>query len=410
MNGSNTDKPHLLVLTSTFPRWSGDTGPRFVYDLCRHLAQYFDVTVLAPHCAGAQRKESMAEGLLVRRFRYAPQPFERLAYEGGMPSKLKRFPAYWLLVPVMLAAQWLVLVRMLRTGRYVAVHAHWSIPQGLVAVLARPFSQQPFRLVCTAHGSDLYGFNGAIGRRVKRYVWRSVDQLAVVSEAMARDVQAIASDVTPKVAPMGVDLTHTFVPSGSSALRSRQVLFVGRLVAGKGLEALLSAWPMVRKSFPEAKLLIVGDGPKQAEVAARISDDDTGRGISLQGSVPHATLARLLQASAVVVLPFTGHEGLGLAVIEAMGCGCPVVVGDIPSVHEVVGDGVTGWIVDAKDYTALAGRVMKLLAEPVEARCMGERARRSVLSRFDWPVVARRYRDILQDLPGSYLRVDATGF
>ena len=61
-------KPRLLVLTSTFPRWAGDSEPRFVLDLCRHLAESADVRVLAPHTPGAALDEVL-EGERVRRFR-----------------------------------------------------------------------------------------------------------------------------------------------------------------------------------------------------------------------------------------------------------------------------------------------------------------------------------------------------
>ena len=73
----------VLVLTSTFPRWAGDTEPRFVLDLCRHLAAAaVDVRVLAPHTAGAALEEAL-EGVHVRRFRYFFPALQSLAYSAA---------------------------------------------------------------------------------------------------------------------------------------------------------------------------------------------------------------------------------------------------------------------------------------------------------------------------------------
>ncbi|HEY0675481.1 MAG TPA: hypothetical protein VGD25_04670, partial [Immundisolibacter sp.] len=75
-------RPRLLVLTSTFPRWVGDHEPPFVFELSRRLAQQFEVHVLAPHAPGAQLQETL-DGVHVQRFRYAPEPLQQLAYDGG---------------------------------------------------------------------------------------------------------------------------------------------------------------------------------------------------------------------------------------------------------------------------------------------------------------------------------------
>ena len=87
----------ILVLSSTFPRWEGDTEPGFVFDLCRHLAAELEVTVLAPHAAGARLRETLA-GVSVVRYRYGPSSWEKLAHgsdvtalRGGYRRRLRRW-------------------------------------------------------------------------------------------------------------------------------------------------------------------------------------------------------------------------------------------------------------------------------------------------------------------------------
>src|SRR5687768_17542257 len=95
---TSSGKPLVLVVTSTLPRWDGDTEPAFILELCRALAARYDVLALAPHCRGAARVEQHA-GIEIRRFRYCFEWGEVLAYEGGILPKLRRRPWLWLLVP-----------------------------------------------------------------------------------------------------------------------------------------------------------------------------------------------------------------------------------------------------------------------------------------------------------------------
>ena len=76
-------RPRLLVLTSTYPRWAGDPEPGFVHELSRRLTDKFQVTVLCPHACGALPKEQL-DGVKVIRYRYAPERWERLVNNGGI--------------------------------------------------------------------------------------------------------------------------------------------------------------------------------------------------------------------------------------------------------------------------------------------------------------------------------------
>ncbi len=127
----------ILVLTSTFPRWSGDREPPFVFELCKRLAETNEVTVLAPHCRGAVAEERIGERLRVRRFRYAPELLESLAYEGGILEKLRLARWRHLLVPAFFLAEAWAALRAIRRERPDVIHAHWIVPQGVVALVAR---------------------------------------------------------------------------------------------------------------------------------------------------------------------------------------------------------------------------------------------------------------------------------
>lgn len=133
MNPTGRSQPRLrlLVLTSTYPRWSGDHEPGFVHELSRRLAADFDVTVLCPHAPGAAATE-MLDGVRVLRYRYAPEALETLVHNGGIIGNLARAKWKWLLVPGFFLAQAIAAWNCLRRDRPDVIHGHWLIPQGLL--------------------------------------------------------------------------------------------------------------------------------------------------------------------------------------------------------------------------------------------------------------------------------------
>lgn len=395
-------RPRILVLTSTFPRWPDDSEPPFVYQLCRRLRDDYDITVLAPHAPGAKAYEQLG-GIAVHRFRYAPETLELLAYEGGIPAKLKRSAALWLLVPVFLIAQFWATLRLIRSIRPDVVHAHWLIPQGLIAVLAGKLGRNKPRILMTAHGADLFAFEGKLGRLLKRQALTGADHVSVVSREMADRVQAqgvAANAIT--IAPMGTDLIDAFVPR-DPVTEAPTLVFAGRLVEKKGVADLLAAMPQVLSLVPEARLLIVGDGPLHQQLVAVAEQLDIVTAVAFLGRMTPAEMPAIYRRARLAVLPFRiardgDQEGLGLVAVEAMGCGLPVIVGDVPAIHDVVTHADTGWIVPPGAPDVLADAIVRLLQNQDLASQIGAAARAHVVANFDWSVSAGRYDRILQRL------------
>ncbi len=94
-NGKIQKKKKLLVTASTFPRWEGDTEPRFVLDLSSHMTDEFDVTVLVPTSPGAKDTEVM-DGVKVIRYHYFPiHKWETLCYPGAIVPRIKKKCVYY---------------------------------------------------------------------------------------------------------------------------------------------------------------------------------------------------------------------------------------------------------------------------------------------------------------------------
>jgi glycosyltransferase involved in cell wall biosynthesis len=393
------DRPSLLVLTSTFPRWADDDTPRFIEHLGYELARSFRIVILAPHYRGAETHEKFGSGsteIDVFRYRYSLPALETLAYDGGMMAAVRGKPWRLLQLPMFLVAQLFSAMRLHRRYRFSAVHAHWIIPQGLVAVMLCRLVRRAPRLLVTSHGSDLYGLKGGIVNRLKRWVLKRADSVSVVSEAMKQHCEegSYASNVI--VQPMGVDLDTLFTP-GDGTHRRDGLVFVGRLVEVKGVEYLVRAMELLVKQSPKLRLRIVGDGPLRGMLQDLAASLNLANNIEFVGSVAHADLPRVLRSARIFVMPSI-QEGLGLVAVEAMGCGCAVVASDLPTIRDTVQDGVTGLTAEVANSKDLADKISRLLRDEEFRIALADRGREAAKARFAWSMVGRRYTEIINDM------------
>lgn len=392
-------RPRILVLTSTFPRWQGDTEPRFVLDLCRHLSDSADLLVLAPDTPGAAMTEVL-EGVEVRRFRYFLRARQGVAYAGGITARLRANPLRVLQLPFFFISLWWVTRRLVREWKPDVIHAHWIIPQGLVACFA---AGRNLPVLCTSHGGDLHNLRAWVFRWLKAWTLGRCRRITVVSTSMVPQVTQIAPGVPVDVIPMGTDLETQFVPppDASSRRAHEELIFVGRLVEKKGLRYLLEAVALLSERRPSLTLTVVGDGPLKEQLLTRADQLGVGERIRFVGGIPHRELPGLYQRAALAVFPFVvardgDQEGFGLVVVEAMGCGCPVIVSDVPAIHENVVPGVTGLLVPQKDPEALAAAIDKSLAGRRLRTALAAAALERVRARFDWSPVAESYHLVIR--------------
>ncbi len=389
-----------MVLTSTYPRWEKDTEPAFVHELSKRLTNEYDVHVIAPHFRAARVFEVL-DGVSVHRFRYCIPSMERLAYEGGMLSRLKESPWQALMLPLFLSSQFICALRVIIKYRVSLVHAHWVVPQGLVGWLLRIFSPAKALLV-TSHGGDVYGLRGGLLSRIKRAIYRRANAVTVVSEAMRQQVEAQVAG-TLEVAPMGVDLRHRFVVLDDASGR-QGLVFVGRLVEKKGVDVLLRAYARLSPEMrSQAPLTLVGDGPLRAGLEALAAELGIEAQTQFLGALANDRLPAILNRHAIAVVPSVvassgDQEGLGLVTIEAMGCGCAVIASDLPAIRDVVEHGENGLLAEVGNPVALAEALERLVSDDSLRLSLAARGRELALERFDWSIATGRYRKLYEAL------------
>lgn len=398
MASGSPEPARVLVLASTYPRWAGDTLPPFVHELARRLTGRFEVHALVPHTAGAAAGEIM-DGVHVHRFRYLPARFETLAYGGGMLPGLRTRPWRLLTLPLFLGMELVTAARLLRKRRFAVIHAHWLLPHGLIAVLARALCGYRPAIVCTAHGADVYGLKGRCADALRRYIIARCERVAAVSQAMLETLAHDAGDGKRcLVLPMGVDMTARFVPAAMEQ-DADGLLFVGRLAEKKGVDVLLDALPRLSGDYPGLRLSIIGAGSEEVRLKRRAEDLGLGKHVEFIGAVSNQELPPWYQRAAILVFPsvvtsYGDQEGLGLVPIEALACGCAVVASDLPAVRDVIHHGETGLLVPAGDAAALAATLRSLLQDPALRRRLAAQGRAYVQAHFGWTEIAARYAEL----------------
>jgi glycosyltransferase involved in cell wall biosynthesis len=177
--------------------------------------------------------------------------------------------------------------------------------------------------------------------------------------------------------PFGFDL-----PTGAPLLST-----IGALIPRKGQEFVIRALPRL----PDARLVLVGTGPDRAKLAVLAASEGVAERVHFLGSLDHAMLPVVLSASDAMVLP-SASEGLANAWVEALACGCPLVITDAGGARELVTSPLAGRIV-ARDPQAIAGAVAALLADPPERNAVAATA-----DHFSWQAHAEALDRIYSEL------------
>lgn len=345
------------------------------------------------------------DGVDVRRYRYAPDRWETLVNDGGIVANLKRRPWKWLLVPGFLLMQAWATWRLVRRLRPDVVHAHWLIPQGLVMAVLSLLDRSTPPFLVTSHGADLFALRSWPMHLIKRFVAARATAVTVVSTAMEGELAKL--HVAPEkiaVLSMGVDLGNLFTPDPAVTRSRNELLFVGRLVEKKGLRYLLEAMPMIIASCPEASLTIVGFGPEEAHLRELVQASGLQDRVTFKGPVTQSELPALYRGAAVFVAPFIkaasgDQEGLGLVLVEALGCGCPAIVSDLPATQEILPGSLQPVRVKPGDSHALGEAVVDLLTcgRGPALRALAETSP-VLYRRFDWSSVSAAYMTAIRNV------------
>jgi len=208
------------------------------------------------------------------------------------------------------------------------------------------------------------------------------------------------TDEKIELIPNAVDSTF-FSPDSENLLQTKWgmsapvVLFVGRLVAEKGVGFLIQAFHEVVKKIPDAKLVIMGKGPKETELKNLQRRLQT-RNVFFIGRVENRFMPNVYVGCNVVVAPSL-REPFGNVVLEAMACGKPVIGSYVGGMKDTIVHGETGYHVPPGNTKMLRDFLLKLLSDERLSVRLGKNARRRVLENYDSKIVAKRVERLYKD-------------
>jgi glycosyltransferase involved in cell wall biosynthesis len=279
-------------------------------------------------------------------------------------------------------------------GDYDIVHGHTFLP-----AVPTKVSSMAGRIpsVFTVHGTALtsgVGHDTTGLAKLKRAVERQFllgfdyDHVISVNEEHVPLLEQSQSDVT--CIPNGVDLDRFDVDEPTVDGR---IVFLGRLAPKKRVSDLIRAVDRLADDYPDAELVVVGEGPLEEELRDLATDLGVTDRVTFTGRVEEEAIPRYYASAELFVLPSV-WEGHPLTLLEAWAASRPVIASDVEGIAEFVDHGETGYLVPAKDPEALADAIRYAFDHPEEARGWGEAARARAEAEFSWGTAARRTRRI----------------
>jgi len=375
----------IAHITPTFPPYEAGTG-NVALQNARSLAQLgHEVTV---YTAAARRASaSEMDGVRVDRLR---TPF-RIGNAPLLPGLLtiKRHDIVHLHYPFIFGAEMVWALSRLRHQPYVLTYHNDLIFPGAKGLLFKMYERLWARRVMAG------------ARRVIVTSWDGAMGSNILSAMVLSDPDHFTE------IPNGVDLTLFSPANDGSAVRDRLgiraqqrvAMFVGSLDSAhhskSGVPVLIEAAARLRD--PNLFVLIVGDGDRLGAYKALAVDRGVGGRVRFVGKVPNPELPRMYAAADLVVQASQRYEPFGLVAVEAMACGKPVIVSDLPGVRRVVGDAGGGVLARPGDPEDVAAKISALLADSAEMQRLSAAGRAGVERLFDWARIGARLEETYRE-------------
>jgi glycosyltransferase involved in cell wall biosynthesis len=348
----------LLSVCHVIPTWFSPEsllggGERFAEELARAMASR----------AGIRQVKLVSFG--PRALREQPRPgYERVILRSRTRDRMTPFAAG--------------LFRTLRGADVIHCHQFYVLPTFLAALFGRLQGSRVFI-------SDLGGGGWTPGYQID--VTRWIDAHLPISEYAARDLPG--RNRRHRVIYGGVDLER--YPLRAELIHDGSVVSLGRLLPHKGIHHLIAGLP------PEVTLHVVGPA-LDAEYLARLRELAAGRDVRFHGALADAEVIALLGRAMALVHPTPVdergsagvHELFGLALVEAMARGCPVIATDAASLPEIVTPEVDGLLVPPNRPAAIGEAILRLRRDPALWARLATGARRKVEEKFTWERVVDR--------------------
>jgi glycosyltransferase involved in cell wall biosynthesis len=425
---------NICMLTSSYPKYPGETTAPFIEEIAAGLARRgHTVHVVAPFHRDV-RRAPVERGVHLHFFRYSPaRALNVWGYAESLQADVGLKGAVLAAAPLALGAGMLEMLRVTRDQRpttndqrpksalgpsslvvgrpsFDLIHAHWVLPNGAPAALVARMRGLP--LVVSLHGSDVYLAERAAPLSLAAAgTFRAAAAVTACSgDLRDRAVRLGARPDSVEVIPYGVDpAAFQPAPGAGATVRAELglapdtplIVTVSRLVYKKGLTYLLEALPAILAREPRAVLAICGYGDLREELERRARELGVAASVYFPGQLERERAARYIAAADVYAVPSIRDQkgnvdGLPNALLEGMAAARPIVASRLAGIPDVIADGQHGLLVPERDPAALAEAIGRLLGDRELAARLGAAARRRVLDDLTWDRTARRFERVYE--------------
>lgn len=293
------------------------------------------------------------------------------------------------------------------------LHVHYAVPHATSAYLARQvLGKKAPKIITTLHGTDitLVG-NDRSYSPITRFSIEQSDGVTAPSQYLrlaTYDKLNVSTDTKITVIPNFVD-TDAYAPrpnyekkanepflGGVCTLANKILIHISNFRAVKRIEDVIKIFAIVNKQV-KSHLVLIGDGPERSKMEALTRELGLKESVCFLGK--QESFVRVLQNADVFLLP-SESEGFGLAALEALSCGVPVVASNVGGIPEVVQHEETGFLSDVGDVEDMAKHTLNLLQNTSLHKSMSEASRRHVLQHFGQQLVASKYEEFYYSVLG----------
>lgn len=292
-------------------------------------------------------------------------------------------------------------------GEFDVLHVHEPLAPS-ISVLACWAARGP--IVATWHSSmDRSRMLLSLSRLAQTAMEKVTARIAVSEAARKTLVEHVGGDAI--VIPNGVDSSsfQNATPIDGWPGTGQSLVFLGRTdEPRKGLAILIEAFPEIRRSCPDLRLLIAGPGDP-TDLLATLAQSDR-EAVTCLGMIDNDDKANVFASGSIYVAPNTGGESFGIVLLEAMATGTPVLASDLEAFRRVLDFGAAGKTFKNEDAHSLATTAIAMLKDPEVLGQLSVQGRMRA-EEFDWTTVSARIERVYESVstPGVHVEPDLSG-
>ena len=279
------------------------------------------------------------------------------------------------------------------------LHVHYSLPHSTAAQLAREVTGKPF--ITTLHGSDVTILgNDPSYERINTMSVESSDAITAVSKYMADEAHnSLGIEKEIHVIPNFVDHIK-YQPAPCELIESKEdkaitLIHVSNFRPVKRVEDIVYSMCVLTKKVPNARLILVGDGPDRHKVERLIDKLDLKKNIRMMGY--RNDIPDILRCADALVMA-SSTESAPLTILEAMSSGLPVIATKVGGIPEQVQDGYNGFLVPVKRPGAIAEAALKLNSDTNLKMRMSENSRKTIIDKYTVDKVLDQYMKVYESV------------